>query len=183
MPDGITRLLTHAELVDLVRFISELGKPGPYALPTTATVQRWKRLRTVPVELASAVPNEDVFRDRVLAAAADAWDTVYTRFNGQLPLAELPKAARSVVYLRGEVQVAQAGPIDVHVDLPVPATLWVDDQQHDKPGKVTVNLPTGRHTLTIRLEVPATVGASALRVELGKPADSAARFDVLNGGD
>ena len=32
MPKGLANLLTRAEFVDLVRFLSELGKPGPYAI-------------------------------------------------------------------------------------------------------------------------------------------------------
>ena len=28
MPEGITRFLTHGEQLDLIRFVSELGKPG-----------------------------------------------------------------------------------------------------------------------------------------------------------
>ena len=31
MPQGLTVFLTRAELVDLAKFVSELGKPGPYA--------------------------------------------------------------------------------------------------------------------------------------------------------
>ena len=32
MPKGLVNLMTRAEFVDLVRFLSELGKPGPYAI-------------------------------------------------------------------------------------------------------------------------------------------------------
>ena len=39
MPKGLANLMTHAEFVDLVRFLSELGKPGPYAIRTTPTIQ------------------------------------------------------------------------------------------------------------------------------------------------
>ena len=31
MPAGLADPLTRQELVDLVRFLSELGRPGPYA--------------------------------------------------------------------------------------------------------------------------------------------------------
>ena len=32
MPKGLANLMTRAEFLDLVRFLSELGKPGPYAI-------------------------------------------------------------------------------------------------------------------------------------------------------
>ena len=36
MPDGLTDTLTRAEFVDLVRFLAEMGKVGPYAAGTGA---------------------------------------------------------------------------------------------------------------------------------------------------
>ena len=38
MPQGITRFLTRSELIDLIRFVGELGKPGPYALRSTPVI-------------------------------------------------------------------------------------------------------------------------------------------------
>ena len=40
MPKGLTNTATRGELLDLVRFLSELGKPGPYALRPSPTIQR-----------------------------------------------------------------------------------------------------------------------------------------------
>jgi putative heme-binding domain-containing protein len=48
MPQGLVHFMTRDELVDLVRFLSELGKPGPYAIATTPTIQRWRVLNEVP---------------------------------------------------------------------------------------------------------------------------------------
>ena len=48
MPKGLVNLMTHAEFVDLVRFLSELGRPGPYAIRTTPTIQRWRRAQGGP---------------------------------------------------------------------------------------------------------------------------------------
>ena len=42
MPQGLADLLTDAELLDLVRFLSELGKPGPYAVSPAPVVRRWR---------------------------------------------------------------------------------------------------------------------------------------------
>ena len=45
MPKGLANLMTHAEFIDLVRFLSELGKPGPYAISSVPTIQRWRVLK------------------------------------------------------------------------------------------------------------------------------------------
>ena len=77
MPEGITRMLTQAELLDLIRFVSELGKPGPFLARAPTVVHRWKRLRDVTPVLADGVPNLEVIRDSVLRAGPEAWDTAY----------------------------------------------------------------------------------------------------------
>src|SRR5438309_2242387 len=48
MPEGLADTLTRAELVDLVRFLSELGKVGPYAVSPARLVRRWQALETSP---------------------------------------------------------------------------------------------------------------------------------------
>ena len=61
MPKGLANLMTRAEFVDLVRFLSELGKPGPYAIRAVPAIQRWKVLkgdRRGPIE-------RDPFRQRI----------------------------------------------------------------------------------------------------------------------
>ena len=48
MPVGLVDGLTRAELVDLVRFLSELGKVGPYAVSKQRLVRRWQVLADTP---------------------------------------------------------------------------------------------------------------------------------------
>lgn len=42
MPAGLADLLTDAEFLDLIRFLSELGKPGPFAVTAAPVVRRWR---------------------------------------------------------------------------------------------------------------------------------------------
>jgi putative heme-binding domain-containing protein len=44
MPAGLADLLTDQEFFDLVRFLSELGKPGPYAVGASPVIRRWRAL-------------------------------------------------------------------------------------------------------------------------------------------
>ena len=48
MPAGLADGLTRPELVDLVRFLSELGKVGPYAVGTRRVCRRWQVLEPTP---------------------------------------------------------------------------------------------------------------------------------------
>jgi putative heme-binding domain-containing protein len=42
MPAGLADLLTDGEFLDLVRFLSELGKPGSFAVTAAPIVRRWR---------------------------------------------------------------------------------------------------------------------------------------------
>jgi putative heme-binding domain-containing protein len=175
MPEGITRILTKGELLDLIRFVGELGKPGPFAVRTAGTVQRWHRLRDVPASLREGVPNRDVIRDSILRAGPAAWETVYSLVGGTLPLDELKAGRGEVLYLQGEVNVVQAGGVEVRLDAGGPAVFWVDEEPFES-RKAVVRLTPGRHLVTVRV----VAGESPrLRVELLRPAESRAHFEVV----
>jgi putative heme-binding domain-containing protein len=176
MPEGITRILTRAEMIDLVRFVSELGKPGPYAIRATPTVLRWKWLREVSPALREGIPNRDVLRDQLLAAAPEAWDTAYTLVDGILPLAEFRKGGP--VYLQAEVQILRPGPLELRFDAKTPLTFWIDEDQFDKAGSLSARLTPGRHRVTVRIAANDVAG---LRLELRKPADSGVQFEIVHG--
>jgi putative heme-binding domain-containing protein len=180
MPEGITRILTHGELVDLIRFVSELGKPGPYALRDKPTIQRWKRLRELSPALREGIPNREVIRESLLRAGPEAWDTVFAQVSGKLPLEELVMpGASEVVYLQGEIQVVQAGTVEFHVEATEPVTYWIDEEPFEKQGTAVVSLSPGRHRITVRVPSGSS-SAPSLRVEVRRPANSLAHFEVLH---
>src|SRR6185295_5829681 len=51
MPAGLADLLTDAEFLDLVRFLSELGKPGPFAVTAAPVLRRWRAPDAAGVEV------------------------------------------------------------------------------------------------------------------------------------
>jgi putative heme-binding domain-containing protein len=182
MPKGLANLMTHAEFVDLVRFLSELGKPGPYAIRTTPTIQRWKVLNPLSEALVASVPDKDLFRDQVLGADAGRWTTTYAKVAGFLPLFELttPTGA-NVLYIQGEIDVSNAGPIRVQLDSAEGVRFWVDQEPApgDEPNLVTT-LAAGRHTVTLRVDVKAR-SAHGIKAEVVKPTGSTAEFTVVGG--
>ena len=182
MPKGLANLMTHAEFVDLVRFLAELGKPGPYAIRTVPTIQRWRVLQPVASSLATTVPDANSFRDLVLNAGPARWMTAYARVAGSLPLDELMRHTRqNVLYLQGEINVSNAGPIRVQLDSAAGARLWIDDElAPDGQAELVRALPSGRHTVTLRVDTNARP-ARDLKVEVTRPAGSLAEFTVVGG--
>jgi putative heme-binding domain-containing protein len=178
MPEGVTRILTKAELLDLIRFVSELGKPGPYAMPTASTVQRWKKLRSLNTALKDGVPNREVVRDSLLAPLAASWEPVYSLVNGNLPLEEIAKrgATNEPIYLQSDIQVHVGGPLEFVVAGPSGTAFWIDEEPYEKTGASPVTLTPGRHRITLRTVAGAS--PSSVRVELRKPADSRVQFEL-----
>ncbi len=89
MPPGLTASLREDEFVDLVRFLSELGKEGEFQTSSRPLIRNWKALqphkRTV-----------DQIGHYGASAFAEkfegyTWTPIGSKVNGELPVAELPK--------------------------------------------------------------------------------------------
>lgn len=181
MPQGLTKFLTRDELLDLAKFISELGKPGPYAVQQGKTIQRWRVLRKPPQELTADVPHLENIRQFVLGSQPGDWDSAYGKVNGVLPLEELRGGDKPVVLiLQGEINVSAAGKATVNVQSTETVQTWFDADAFDTKKQFDVELTPGRHTLTVRVEV-STREFPELRVEFKTPDDSSANYEVIGG--
>ncbi len=181
MPQGLTKFLTRDELLDLTKFISELGKPGTYAVQQAKTIQRWRVLRKPPPELITEVPHLEHIRQMVLASQAADWDSAYGRVTGVLPLDELRADDKPVVLiLQGEITVSAGGQAMVSISSTESLQSWFDADSFDTKRQFDVELTPGRHVMTLRVEV-STREAPELRVEFKTPDDSSANYEVIGG--
>ncbi len=102
MPSGLIEPLTRGEVVDLVRFLSELGKIGAYAVSKERLVRRWQVLEPTKEAYAElsrwglqTVAKADG-KETVVAsygstgAGVLTWSPAYSRVSGVLPLADFP---------------------------------------------------------------------------------------------
>jgi putative heme-binding domain-containing protein len=178
MPQGLTKFLTHQELIDLVRFLSELGKPGPYAIRKTPTVQRWRLLKPTPAAIADDVPNAARLKQFALSAPAEAWVPVYGKVGGDLPLADLVRPGEAV-YLQAQLDVVRQGEISFYTTPHEGVTVWLDGA----PVAVgaTISISDGRHTITVRVAREPTESHQSLRMEFRKSEGSRAQFEVVGG--
>jgi hypothetical protein len=183
MPKGLVNFLTRAEFIDLVRFLSELGKPGAYAIRSTPTVQRWRYLKPVPRPLTESVPNPDTFESEVLAADPSRWLPAYAQLAGELPLHELTAdTGGKVLYLQAELDVSHGDKVEVKLDDPSGVTAWTDALPAPpfQGASYPAELSTGRHKLTLRVDTAARK-ARTLRVEVLKPVGSSAEYSIVGG--
>jgi len=177
MPKGLPSLMTKAEILDLVKFLSMLGKPGEYEIRSTARMQRW-RVFADSSALGTEVPDTNSFKVNVLDS--DRWVPIYATTAGRLPLADCANLSKSpVVYLLGEVDVVEAGPVEIQLDSTEGVLVWVDGNEHPDL-KTPAELSTGRHSIALRVETDKRKSPS-LKLQLVRPADSAAQFSVVDG--
>jgi putative heme-binding domain-containing protein len=179
MPKGLMKFMTEEELLDLVKFLSMLGKPGTeYAIRSTPRMQRWRVLTGVPAEYVDEVPDFTAFEDHIYRSG-DA-QPVYARVNGDVPLEEVTtRLQQPVVYLVGEVEVTQPGPIGVRLDAAEGVTMWVD-KHLAQDAEAVVELPAGRHPITLRIDTRQRE-SDTVKLELFRPAGSKAEFAVVDG--
>ena len=182
MPDGLLDPLTREELVDLTRFLSELGKVGDYSIGQTRYVRRWQVLPW------SQEAHQRLNRTSYDTAASNdpalAWESVYSRVRGDLPLEGLPtyvvhQGNDPTTFLRFQIDVTAAGKVKLLTGSGDGLALWLDGKPQAIGAETIVELPIGMHTLT--LAVNRKVRTEPLRVELADVEGSAAKAQLVGG--
>ncbi len=181
MPQGLTKFLTHDEMLDLAKFISELGRPGRYGIRSVPSIQRWRVMSGAPDELIADVPHLEHIRELVLNSQPEQWTSAYAMFSGSLPLAELRADDKpTTLILQGEVQVNEAGAIRFEIDSTEKYQVWLDDQPAEAGKPIEAKLEPGVHKLTIRVQVSEATSPT-LKVDVTRPTDSTAQYEVVGG--
>lgn len=132
MPPGLTASLREDEFIHLVRFLSELGKDGPYKTPSNRFVRQWQALMPHP----STRDRIGHYGSKIFTEAVSdyVWIPVYATVGGALPLAELPEVegrSRSRLgVLRSFLEMKEAGPVRVKLRGKLAGLeLFLDDEQ------------------------------------------------------
>jgi putative heme-binding domain-containing protein len=154
MPANLIDSLTQAERVDLVRFLSELGKIGPYSVGKARVVRRWRVLEPTPKEHEALSHNG---LDSVLGGQTlKSWTPAYSLVSGVLPLEALPPIQfyqGRIGLARAELEVSTAGPIKLAFNAIEGLKLWVDGSKVEPQTEVVLDLPVGIHTVTLGVDL------------------------------
>lgn len=182
MPQGLTKFLTRRELIDLVRFLSELGKPGEYAVRKRPTIQRWRLLSKLPAALTDGGVEPELLREELSSLNEEAWQPVYAKVAGNLPFGELNSLSPlgTKLLLQAEFNVTVAGPIGFRIQTPGSTQAAIDDGPLRSDQEFTAELPRGHHRLLLILDTHAQATGD-LRAELYRVEGSPAEFEVVGG--
>jgi putative heme-binding domain-containing protein len=183
MPEGLTDTLTRGELIDLVRFLSELGKVGPYSIGPRRIVRRWQALEPtreawgfLSLGGGLSTPAKDV--------PGLQWGPLYSTVAGVLPLADAPlfqlgQDKHKVSLIRCQVDVTTSGPFVVRFNSTKGLSLWIDQNPAAIKETLELILPVGLHTLSF--VVDRDIRRDGLRCELDDKPGSPARVRVVGG--
>ncbi len=137
MPAGLTASLRRDEFIDLVRFLSELGKEGSYKIQEDGIIRQWQSCASVE---------------------SNTWLPLTTFVNGRLPLSEATVVnvsgnPRNLV--RSTIEVFEEGLVRIACD-GFSATSMEIDGKNVIPSKgiVEVSLSKGHHVLQLNTPSP-----------------------------
>ncbi|QDU21388.1 PVC-type heme-binding CxxCH protein [Urbifossiella limnaea] len=182
MPEGLIDPLTRQEVADLARFLSELGKVGPYAANPARVVRRWEIIEGTP-------ENMNLARRTRLAAAAEAgtpfaWTPMYSKVSGVLPASELPRLVvwngnDPLAVARFQLDVTTAGKVGLRFNSVAGLQVFVNGRAAEPAAETVLDLPAGVQTVTVVID--RAKRADDLRVELTDVPGSPARAAVVGG--
>jgi putative heme-binding domain-containing protein len=125
MPPGLTATLRRDEFIDLVKFLSELGKEGDFKVPRERYVRRWR------MASAGGSVGELLRRSGVNASMLNSerinWVPIYSRVAGDLPMDPLGVSngfQSNISIVRFEVDVATAGEFKLRVNDAAGLQVW-----------------------------------------------------------
>ncbi len=151
MPPGLSAALRKDEFLDLIKFMSELGREGDFKVPPRNYVRRWRVLQ----------PSDGLGRahnlqgDRLFASKDPAlvWAPAYSTTGGALPGDEAATIRLWNNFNRrvAQFEVTQAAAGEVTFAVPDPTGLkFVDGERLvDAMPRTTLALPAGTQTVTV----------------------------------
>jgi putative heme-binding domain-containing protein len=150
MPEGLTNGLTRAELRDLIRFLCDLGKPGPFRLPDRPLVRRWEE------------------------KVGDRWVPRFSTVSGELPVQELSSARATI---RFDVDILRAGQVMMRFNTGRGVTLRNSTMRLE--DSFEFHAPVSRQQFVLEVDREAR-GGSGLQIQLEPAPGSQAEIRLLN---
>jgi putative heme-binding domain-containing protein len=182
MPDGLVNSLTRRELVDLVAFMSKLGKVGDFAVGKERVVRRWESL--LWTKEANHRLNRTSFDTVATDDAALTWVSQYSTVAGELPIETLPKfsnfrAIPPTSFLRFEIEVTTAGQATIDFGSSEGLTMWFDGKPTKLTSQLTTKFEKGRHHIT--LAINSQLRTEPLRVEVLDVTGEPTQLQIIQG--
>ena len=185
MPVGLLDKLTRQELVDLVRFLSELGKTDAYTVGKDRVVRRWRAMKGTPAAMNA------IRRTRHATAATEnpafVWEPAYSRVDGDLPVKQFDEIgklhvsnrAKGAAFVRCELEATSPGKTILKFNSVEGLKMWLGEKPIVLKPETEIELTKGTHRLTFAIEL--TPERDVLRLEVKDAPDSPAQVAIVGG--
>jgi len=163
MPAGLAdQLKSRDEFLDLAKFLSVLGEPGPFQNDERPFIRKWR----VAAAEGAEPPSE-----------GEVWKSAYSKVDGELPFADLHLGKQ--VFARGFLEVQNPGSAVLDINDPKGLELWVDGERVSSLTS-PIELKKGRRTVTFALNHEER-GKQGLSVLIAPAEGSPLKFKVEGG--
>jgi putative heme-binding domain-containing protein len=180
MPPALTATLRRDEFVDLVRFLSELGKEGGYKVQEDGTLRRWR----------TAQPPAEAWRWMNLNGnkgfhekAADlTWTPLYSRVDGTVhgEDATLIGVGQSQWRaIESEIEVSAAGKIGLKLNDPAGLQIFIAGKELPAAADMQTDTPAGKVRVTLLFD--SAVRKAPVKVQVYDVPDSPAKTKAVRG--
>ena len=153
MPPGLTATLRPDEFIDLVSFLSKLGKEGDYKIKPNKFVRTWKTMGVMEQADIDHVRHDGLqnLNDKNYKFP---WTIGYSKVSGDLDLNDLPAAAKMYPWFPKIAQFGLKLTSDGKVKLGISETKGVivvvdNEEVKDLKNEVTLDLKAGSHLVTV----------------------------------
>ncbi|MBL9117992.1 MAG: hypothetical protein JNJ83_23490 [Verrucomicrobiaceae bacterium] len=153
MPPGLTASLRQDEFIDLVRFLSELGREGAYKISPKRYVRSWKGMGPMDQATIDHIRHVGL---HALNNKADKypWQPIYSTVDGKLPLTELPVPVKMYPWFPKIAQFGlkldSPGKVKLALSETKGVIIVVDETQvQELTTPLVLDLKQGEHTVTL----------------------------------
>jgi putative heme-binding domain-containing protein len=146
MPPGLTASLREDEFIDLVRFLSELGREGNYKIKPNRFVRTWKVMGDMPKDQIDHVRHVGLHALHEKDTSYP-WQMFFSQVSGEVPLSELleikmyswfPKIAQF------SLKMDAPGKVKLGLSSTKAITMVVGGEAlHETTPEITLDLPAG----------------------------------------
>lgn len=165
MPAALLDRVSQQDQLDLIQFMTKLGKPGDY------DASRQTVARVLEVFAGTHRIEQDGNERIVSGQQTEGWKPLQARVSGKIDretLQTLTKPPRNVslvnIYLRTQVAVGSDTVAKIQIDNIDRAKVWVDGKSAGTIAD-SVELPAGEHTLLIQIDARDLPESIAIRSE------------------
>ncbi|TWU11395.1 Cytochrome c [Symmachiella macrocystis] len=152
MPANAVSTLPRQDVVDLLRFLTELGQPGEFQVTPAPVIRSWQVLDPLPSNIARVDANRfiaDLPQRRDLT-----WEAAYSRTNGALALESVMAVPQSSLRIvRCQFNVTEAGNVAVKLNATDGLRIWLDGDAVDPAQLNSLNVEPGTREITFMIDL------------------------------